>query len=227
MDDVGTFRWLRADDRRTLRALDGPITNQPPQRAAESLVTRTLVFISAPAWLGATVALLLARCVTARGFARPTLVLHQRVGFKNRLVWIPKIPTMLVPQNRSAWGGLVALASGPPVEGTISTPLDSWLRRSGLDELPQLVLVATGRMRLVGPRPVTPSELDEMRKAGTVAVDHVAPGILGVWQLLDRRAYSLVERQALDQWMLERWTPKLRRRIVATGLGQAFRRVIT
>ena len=131
---------------------------------------------------------------------------------------------MLVPQNRSTWGGLAALASGPSVEGTISTPLDSWLRRSGLDELPQLVLVDTGRMRLVGPGPVTPSELDEMREAGVVAIDHVAPGILGVWQLHDRGAYSLVDRQALDQWMFERWSPKLRRRVIATGLGQAFGR---
>ena len=86
MDDVATFRWLRPDDRETLRALDGPTTNQPPQRVAESLATRTVVFALAPAWLGAIAALLVAHCVAGRGFARPTLVLHQRVGFKNRLV---------------------------------------------------------------------------------------------------------------------------------------------
>lgn len=110
------------------------------------------------------------------------------------------------------------LASDPRV-----TPLGNWLRRSSLDELPQLVNVLLGEMSLVGPRPVLAWEaklFDETELLRFV----VAPGMTGLWQVSGRsrlpmrKALELdveyVARQsmAFDLMLLARTVPALLRR---------------
>lgn len=217
--------WLEPADADLLADLgrdlgDGAV----PSRPSDSPLVRVLVIVTAPLWLAVTAALAVLQFAVARH--GPLLVLHERVGHAGRPLRVPKIATMRVPGNRRLLGGLIEQAEGVAPDGEVSTRLARWLRITGLDELPQLLLVASGSMRLVGPRPVTADELREMAQAGPPAVDHLSPGLLGVWQLLDRAAYDLAQRQALDEWMVARWGPVLRRRVLGAGAAQALRRLV-
>jgi lipopolysaccharide/colanic/teichoic acid biosynthesis glycosyltransferase len=103
------------------------------------------------------------------------------------------------------------------------------LRHSGIDELPQLLLVVAGRMRIVGPRPATLQELAEIgadNVENRLAVDELYPGMVGVWQVLDRHNYTFKQRCALDLFMLEHWSAALRRRVVWIAAKQALRRLV-
>jgi lipopolysaccharide/colanic/teichoic acid biosynthesis glycosyltransferase len=94
------------------------------------------------------------------------------------------------PDAPAGGSGLFKLDGDPRV-----TPFGAWLRRTSLDELPQLVNVFRGEMSLVGPRPVLPWE------AQLFGATHdqrfaVKPGITGLWQVSGRSRLSM--RQALD-----------------------------
>ncbi len=75
------------------------------------------------------------------------------------------------------------------------TPAGAFLRKTSLDELPQLFNVLRGQMSLVGPRPVLPWEAEMFRPADALRFA-VRPGITGLWQVSGRNRLSM--RQALD-----------------------------
>lgn len=77
------------------------------------------------------------------------------------------------------------------------TPLGHWLRRTYLDELPQLVNVLNGTMSLVGPRPVVEEELKEF-EPDTDELLSVRPGIFGAWTSLGRRRPGYPERSRIE-----------------------------
>lgn len=87
-------------------------------------------------------------------------------------------------------GALFKLVDDPRV-----TPLGAWLRRSSLDELPQLINVLRGEMSLVGPRPVLPWEAQVFGEAYRQRFA-VKPGITGLWQVSGRSRLSM--RRALE-----------------------------
>jgi lipopolysaccharide/colanic/teichoic acid biosynthesis glycosyltransferase len=78
------------------------------------------------------------------------------------------------------------------------TPLGRFLRKSSLDELPQLVNVMRGEMSLVGPRPVTKAEID-LYGADAAAYFAVRPGITGIWQISGRNSVSYETRIQMDR----------------------------
>ena len=82
------------------------------------------------------------------------------------------------------------------------TPLGRILRKTSLDELPQLINVLRGEMHLVGPRPITMAELT---KYGSVRWHYISvpPGITGLWQVNGRNNTSYAERVALDRHYVE------------------------
>src|SRR6185295_4779311 len=82
------------------------------------------------------------------------------------------------------------------------TPIGHFLRRSSLDELPQLINVLRGEMSLVGPRPITVAELTRYGKVRWHYLS-VRPGITGLWQVSGRNNTSYEERVALDQRYVE------------------------
>ena len=224
MDRAAVFEWLLPRDRQVFRELveAAPTPTGGPSGPGEHPGARAAIAAAAPVWLTASGIIILARLGQGR---RPLLLFHDRVGLHRAPLWVPKIPTMVVPGNERVLGGIIERASGPPVDGDVETAFERWLRQSGLDELPQLALVALGKMRLVGPRPVTATEIAEMEEGGRLAIDRLAPGLLGVWQLLDREAYTLEERRALDAWMVDHWCGHLERRIIWLGLRQAWARL--
>jgi lipopolysaccharide/colanic/teichoic acid biosynthesis glycosyltransferase len=85
------------------------------------------------------------------------------------------------------------------------TPLGGFLRRSSLDELPQLWNVLTGRMSLVGPRPIVAAEAERYGRDFAYYLA-VKPGISGLWQASGRSTLSYDERVLLDRRYVEEWS---------------------
>lgn len=93
---------------------------------------------------------------------------------------------------REHWGVWRKFKSDPR-----TTILGKWLRRSSLDELPQLWNVLVGDMSLVGPRPILPGEV-ELWRGDVIMYQSVRPGITGLWQVSGRSKLSYEERILLD-----------------------------
>lgn len=139
----------------------------------------------------------------------PIIFRQQRVGLHGRLFTCLKFRTM-VPDAESLYDSVIHLnnVSGPafkiPGDPRI-THSGRFLRRTGLDELPQLVNVLRGEMSIVGPRPAPPREV-----AG-YSVWHrrrlmMRPGLTGVWQLEARTDDDFDRRAQLDLQYIDRWS---------------------
>ena len=85
------------------------------------------------------------------------------------------------------------------------TRIGGFLRRSSLDELPQLWNILKGEMSLVGPRPFLPEQWP-LYGRGAAACLRVRPGLTGLWQVSGRNRLSFAERAACDQDYLSRWS---------------------
>ncbi|OYU75515.1 MAG: hypothetical protein CFE32_14030 [Alphaproteobacteria bacterium PA3] len=102
------------------------------------------------------------------------------------------------PEAAREWDATRKLKSDPRV-----TTLGAVLRKTSLDELPQLINVLKGDMSLVGPRPIV---ADEARHYGAAIGDYMAvrPGLTGLWQIGGRSDTSYAERVLLDQTYVQR-----------------------
>lgn len=85
------------------------------------------------------------------------------------------------------------------------TKVGRWIRRTSVDELPQLINVLLGDMSLVGPRPLLPRELPDYGKA-IAAYGKARPGITGLWQVSGRSASTFDHRIAMDLWYVRNWS---------------------
>jgi Undecaprenyl-phosphate galactose phosphotransferase WbaP len=86
------------------------------------------------------------------------------------------------------------------------TAIGRFIRKASIDELPQLVNVLKGEMSLVGPRPVTASELEHYGAAVDLYTS-VKPGLTGLWQVSGRSDISYERRVAFDAWYVSNWSP--------------------
>lgn len=78
------------------------------------------------------------------------------------------------------------------------TFIGKFLRKTSLDELPQLINILRGEMSFVGPRPVTEEEIDEYFFKVKNDLLHMKPGLTGIWQMSGRSNISYEERVALE-----------------------------
>jgi lipopolysaccharide/colanic/teichoic acid biosynthesis glycosyltransferase len=85
------------------------------------------------------------------------------------------------------------------------TPLGRFLRRSSLDELPQLINVLLGNMAIVGPRPITKDEVTRYGESYPIFAS-VLPGITGLWQVSGRNQLSYPTRVAIDAAYVTHWS---------------------
>ena len=146
------------------------------------------------------------------GGLRPVLFRQRRTGYREQPFFILKLRTMT--QRTSAAGHLL-----PDAERL--TGLGRLLRRSSLDELPQLWNVLRGELSLVGPRPFIHEYLP-LYSAEQRRRFRVRPGITG-WALVHgRNARSWEEKFALDAWYVARRGWALDLRILARTLAQVF-----
>lgn len=106
------------------------------------------------------------------------------------------------PRRRTRWVEFIEDETGPTKKQSADPRVPNWFarfcRRHSIDELPQLWHVIRGEMALVGPRPVTPSELRQHYAADGSAILDLKPGIAGLWQVSGRNRLSYSERRALD-----------------------------
>ena len=144
----------------------------------------------------------------------PVLFCQQRAGLGARSFELVKFRTM--SNATSASGRLL-----PDAERL--TPFGSWLRRTSLDELPELWLVLKGEMSLVGPRPLPVEYLD--RYTPEQARRHeVKPGLTGWAQVNGRNATTWDERLAMDVWYVDNQSFWLDLKILWRTLAVVLRR---
>jgi O-antigen biosynthesis protein WbqP len=127
----------------------------------------------------------------------PAIHWSRRVGRGNRIFAMPKFRTMRTDTPDVA----THLLQDP---GRWITPLGRFLRRSSLDELPQLWSVLKGDMSLVGPRPALFNQDDLVALRSAAGVDALRPGVTGWAQVNGRDELPIAEKVQLDREYLER-----------------------
>ena len=93
------------------------------------------------------------------------------------------------------------------------TPVGAFLRRTSIDELPQLFNVLRGEMSLVGPRMVTQPELEKYGEKRDILLT-VKPGMTGYWQVAGRQKVGYRERVEMDMYYIRHWSLGLDLRIL-------------
>ncbi len=85
------------------------------------------------------------------------------------------------------------------------TRIGKILRKTSLDELPQIFNILKGEMNLIGPRPYMPEEIPKMKSAADTILQ-VEPGLTGLWQVSGRNKLKFRQRVELDVWYIQNWS---------------------
>jgi lipopolysaccharide/colanic/teichoic acid biosynthesis glycosyltransferase len=182
------------------------------KRSFDALVSALLIALLSPLLLLAVLCILL----SSRG---PVIFTQRRVGQNGKVFKFFKFRTMYHENDDSihrAYSERLINGDGLPREsgpkGTFKmtkdpriTPLGAFLRKSSMDELPQLFNVLKGDMSLVGPRPPIEYEVDYYKDWHTQRLQ-AKPGITGLWQVNGRSRVSFDEMVMLDIKYIEYWS---------------------
>lgn len=122
---------------------------------------------------------------------------QERVGYKNRRFKIFKFATMLKGSSKMP-GGFITTRKDPRI-----TPMGGFLRKSKINELPQLINILIGDMSVVGPRPVMPQSFEAYPEDIQAVIYNVKPGLTGIGSIIFRDEEELitqVKEQGGDVW---------------------------
>jgi exopolysaccharide biosynthesis polyprenyl glycosylphosphotransferase len=222
LDVAGPRTTVRPTAGLTLLHVDHPQLSGPRQ-VVKDLFDRSAAALG----LLALSPLMLAIAVTIRLSDRgPALFTQMRVGKGGEPFKIYKFRTMVVDaearlaeirEKNESDGLLFKIRRDPRI-----TAIGARLRKSSLDELPQLVNVLRGEMSLVGPRPALPEEaaryVDHVRRRLVVK-----PGVTGMWQVNGRSELSWEETVRLDLRYVENWSFALDLQILWKTFSVIFR----
>lgn len=179
---------------------------QKRKRVLDIFVAVTLGVVAIPLML-----LIAALILITSG--RPVLYRHPRVGRNRTPIRVWKFRTMVVNAD-AAMAEYLALNPGYAAEWRNNhkirnDPRVTWfgrlLRRTSLDELPQIWNVLRGDMSMVGPRPIATEEVAKYGSA-FVLYSHVNPGLTGLWQVSGRSDLSYRRRADLDSQYIRDWS---------------------
>jgi undecaprenyl-phosphate galactose phosphotransferase len=173
--------------------------------AFDQVMAAVLIVLLAP--------LLISIAILVRRDGGPALYRHRRIGAGGRPFDCLKFRTMVQHADRvlahlletdpaaaAEWARTHKLRDDPRV-----TRVGRFLRRSSLDELPQVFNVLRGEMSLVGPRPIVQAEV--VRYGEDIDYYYeTKPGITGLWQVSGRSDTSYARRVKLDVWYVRNWT---------------------
>lgn len=213
-----------ADDRVRVRGLGSQLTLDVRPRRLAGLAAQAKSWAERLVALGALlcagpVLLLLMAMVRLESPGSP-IFKQVRVGkdgrtfrmFKLRSMYVgsEQAVTALQSENKHGEDGvLFKMERDPRV-----TRMGSLIRRTSLDEVPQLVNVVRGEMSLIGPRPALPREVAQYDETASRRLA-VLPGLTGLWQVSGRSDLSWKESVELDVHYVENWRPSLDLSIVA------------
>ncbi len=174
------------------------------------LIDILLIVLFSPILLPVFLILMLLTRLTSRG---PVFYGHKRVGKNGKVFKCWKFRSMCIdadkkleeilannPQMREEWEKERKFQNDPRV-----TKFGKFLRKTSLDELPQLINILAGQMSFVGPRPVTAPELDRYGEYKDYVLS-VTPGLSGMWQTSGRSDTEYEERIALDLYYIQNWS---------------------
>ncbi|MBQ6758467.1 MAG: undecaprenyl-phosphate galactose phosphotransferase WbaP [Selenomonadaceae bacterium] len=184
--------------------------SRPYNRVIKRIFDLTLTIVGGLMISPILLAIALAVAIDNRGHV---IFAHKRVGAAGKKFPCYKFQTMIPdaeaklkeylaenPEARREWEETFKLTHDPRV-----TKLGNFLRRTSLDELPQLWNVIRGEMSLVGPRPIVQAEV--VRYGKNIREYYmVLPGITGMWQVSGRSDTTYPERVAMDTWYVRNWS---------------------
>lgn len=178
--------------------------NNMLKRTVDCIGSLVLIIIFSPAL--AIIALLIRRD------GGSSIYKQERIGYGGKTFKCYKFRSMVMnsqqrleevlatdPKAREEWENDFKLKNDPRI-----TAIGNFLRKTSLDELPQLFNVLQGDMSLVGPRPVVP---DELPRYGALTQKYLSarPGMTGLWQVSGRNDVTYRERVSLDCYYIENW----------------------
>lgn len=182
-------------------------------RRGPRLLKRILDLVGSTALLVVLAPLFVVIALLVRREGGSAFFAHNRVGLHGETFKCLKFRTMVPnaekvladllerdPAARAEWEKDFKLKNDPRV-----TPIGRFLRRTSLDELPQLINVLRGEMSLVGPRPVPYEELQRYGRDASYYLQ-VRPGITGLWQISGRNDVKYENRVFLDSWYVKNWS---------------------
>ncbi len=179
-------------------------------RMLKRMMDLFLLFLSAP--LSIPLMLLIAAAVKFSS-PGPVFFRHKRIGRNGKPLAVlkfrsmfpdaeEKLHTLLAsnPAYREEWEKYQKLSDDPRI-----TPVGRFLRKTSLDELPQLWNILKGEMSFIGPRPVTKEEMPKYGESFDY-VFSVKPGLSGLWQVSGRSDVDYDERISLDSYYIQNWS---------------------
>jgi exopolysaccharide biosynthesis polyprenyl glycosylphosphotransferase len=173
------------------------------KRTVDIVLAATLLLLALPVMLVVAIAIKL----TSPG---PVFFVQDRIGYNKRIFLLYKFRTMVADAERAQKeletqnemdGPVFKIKNDPRI-----TRVGSWLRRTSLDELPQLYNVLRGHMSLVGPRPLPVRDYNGFRKDWQRRRFSVRPGLTCLWQINGRNHTSFEHWMKLDMEYIDNWS---------------------
>ncbi|WP_438966813.1 sugar transferase [Flavobacterium sp.] len=160
------------------------------KRTSDILLSSLLILILSPLLIPIIIGLKL----TGEGYI---FYKQERVGYKNKIFYILKFATMLKNSSNMA-GGIITTKKDPRI-----TPMGGFLRKSKINELPQLFNIFLGDMSFVGPRPVMSISFNAYPEKVQAVIYNVKPGLTGIGSIVFRDEEDLitqVKNRGEDTW---------------------------
>lgn len=175
------------------------------KRALDIVIALVLLCLTSPLFVGTIILIK----VTSRG---PVFFKHRRLGRYGEDFFCFKFRTMCPDAeqrlNRDAQLQKQFEESFKIRDDPRITPIGALLRKTSLDELPQLINVLQGHMSLIGPRPIVKPELSKYSIYGNKLLS-VKPGLSGLWQVCGRSDVTYPERVVMDMHYIDRRSLRL------------------
>ena len=174
----------------------------------------TLVLISAPLTVPLCIVIAILIKLDSPG---PAIYWSSRIGRNSKPFAMPKFRSMII--------GTPKIGAEDFVEADrYITTVGKFIRKTSLDELPQLLCVLTGEMSLVGPRPLLFIERRILKQRREYGIDRLVPGISGWAQINGRTTVTTDQKVKLDAWYMENRSLMLDIKIIALTIKKVLLR---
>ena len=205
------------------------VATERPRNRAAALVTKRIMDVcigSVALVLSLPVMAVACVAIVAADHGSPFYA-QQRVGQNGRRFRMFKLRTMVsgahemrqhVAHLNECDGPVFKIKNDPRVHG-----VGAFLRRTSIDELPNLINVLRGEMSLVGPRPPLPEEVEHYSPYAMRRLS-VVPGVTGLWQINGRSSVNFDEWMRMDNEYIDAWSPMLDLKILIKTIPAVLRK---